>query len=92
MSRHYRLFSILNPESSDDFSSFGSFTFGLTRPARRKLWIVECSEDQECTEAELTPTTKNSDGSWNTSVPGLVWRPFTLAMFDTEETEGGEGE
>ena len=80
MIKRYKMFSNMNPAAPTDFTSFTRFLF-LDDGTRRILWIIEITVDDsaaatEYTEEQLMPTTVNADGSWNTLIPGAIWRQF----------------
>ena len=80
MIKRYKMFSSMNPAAPTDFTSFTRFLF-LDDGTRRILWIIEITVDDfaadiEYTEEQLRPTTVNTDGTWNTLIPGAIWRQF----------------
>ena len=78
MIKRYKMFSNMNPTAPTDFTNFTRFLL-LEGRERRILWVVEITAadaDTEYTEEQLMPTTENADGSWNTLIPGAIWRQF----------------
>ena len=80
MIKRYKMFSNMNPTAPADFTNFTHFLF-LDDSERHILWVIEITvadvdADTEYTKEQLMPTTENADGSWNTLIPGAIWRQF----------------
>ena len=80
MIKRYKMFSNMNPAAPTDFTNFTRFLF-LADREQHILWTIEITVadsavDTEYTEEQLRPTTVNADGTWNTSIPGAIWRHF----------------
>ena len=74
----YRVISQGDPSSPSDFGKFGKLR-EVTKDYQPILWVLETElefDSMESAERDLSPVLKLGDGSWTTSVPGLVWVPY----------------
>ena len=74
----YRIISQGDPSSPSDFYRFGKLR-ELSRDYQPILWVLETDLEFtsiEVAKSSLSPVLKLGDGSWTTSVAGLVWVPY----------------
>ena len=78
----YRIISRGDPSLPSDFHRFGKLREELI-DYQPILWVLETDlefDSIDAAERDLLPILELGDGSWTTSINGLVWVPYRRNM------------